>query len=90
MHGSVRINDWLNFYSFDAMGDVGFNRSFDMVEKGREDDIIKLLHDGMGILSVSLHIAWALTLALQTGVGAKAVHEHLEWSRKVLEQRIKV
>lgn len=88
--GPVRITNWLNFYSFDVMGDVGFNRSFGMLEKGKEDEIIKLLHDSMVPLSVGSHIPWALVLALRTSTGAKPLVDHLEWSRKVLEERIKV
>ncbi|XP_014551263.1 hypothetical protein COCVIDRAFT_42393 [Bipolaris victoriae FI3] len=87
--GPVRITNWLNFYSFDVMGDVGFNRSFGMLEKGKEDEIIKLLHDSMVPLSVGSHIPWALVLALRTSTGAKPLVDHLEWSRKVLEERIK-
>lgn len=89
-HGSVRINDWLNFYSFDVMGDVGFNRSFDMIDNGKEDALIKLLHESTGLLTVFSHVPWALNLVMRTSAGAKPLREHMEWSRKVLEQRMKV
>lgn len=88
--GPVRINKWLNFYSFDVMGDVAFSRSFGLIEKGEETDFIKLLHEGMDPLSVFAHLPWSLNLAVRAGAGAKALVEHTEWSRKVLEERIKV
>ncbi|EMD97546.1 hypothetical protein COCC4DRAFT_203974 [Bipolaris maydis ATCC 48331] len=87
--GPVRINKWLNFYSFDVMGDVAFSRSFGLIEKGEETDFIKLLHEGMDPLSVFAHLPWSLNLAVRAGAGAKALVEHTEWSRKVLEERIK-
>lgn len=88
--GPIRITNWINFYSFDVMGDVGFNRSFGMLDKGKEDDVIKLLHDSVESLSIGTHIPWSMVLALRTNTGAKPLAEHIQWSRKVLEDRIKV
>lgn len=87
---SVRITNWVNFYSFDVMGDVGFSRSFGMVEKGEEADVIKLLHASMSPLSVFGHINWGLNLATRTAAGAKALVEHIEWTSNVLAERSKV
>jgi cytochrome P450 len=87
---SVRITNWVNFYSFDVMGDVGFNRSFGMVEKGEEDETIKLLHEAMAPLSIFTHLPWALNLITCTAAGAKPLYDHINWTRKVLQQRMKV
>ncbi|USP73086.1 uncharacterized protein yc1106_00360 [Curvularia clavata] len=89
MHGPVRINKWLNFYSFDVMGDIGFNHNFGMVSKGKEAAPIKLLHDSTSLLTLFSHIPWALNLVMRIPICAKRLHEHMEWSRKVLEHRIK-
>ncbi|KAI4664778.1 uncharacterized protein J4E79_003076 [Alternaria viburni] len=86
---SVRITDWVNFYSFDVMGDVGFNRSFDMMEKGKEDPVIKLLHESHAPISVFAHISWAMRLIALTPVGSGPLFEHIAWSAKVLEERKK-
>ncbi|KAH7095576.1 cytochrome P450 [Paraphoma chrysanthemicola] len=87
---SVRITNWVNFYSFDVMGDVGFNRSFNMVEKGKEDPMIKLLHESMSPLSIFGHINWGLNLATRTPTGAKALLDHIDWTAKVLKERTKI
>lgn len=87
---SVRITNWVNFYSFDVMGDVGFSRSFGMVEKGEEDPMIKLLHESMSPLSIFGHINWGLNLATRTAAGAKALLDHIDWTSKVLKERTKV
>lgn len=87
---TVRITDWVNFYSFDVMGDIGFSRSFGMVERGEEADVIKLLHESMSPLSVFGHINWGLNLATRTTAGAKPLLEHIDWTAKVLGERIKV
>ncbi|RAR07325.1 cytochrome p450 [Stemphylium lycopersici] len=86
---SIRITDWLNFYSFDVMGDIGFNRSFGMVKNGKEDNMIKLLHDSQAAVSIFEHISWAMNLAGRIPAAAKPLTEHVHWSRKVLEQRAK-
>ncbi|KAF2129891.1 cytochrome P450 [Dothidotthia symphoricarpi CBS 119687] len=86
---SVRITNWANFYSFDVMGDVGFNRSYGMVEKGEEDASIKLLHESMEPLSVFGHANWALNLVSRTAVGSKKLLDHIEWTSKALTERVK-
>ena len=41
---AVRINNWVNYFSFDAIGDIAFSQSFGMVENGQETEIIQRLH----------------------------------------------
>ena len=84
---SVRITNWVNFYSFDVLGDIGFSRSFGMVEKGEEDDMIKLLHKSMEPVSVFAQIPWALNLITRTSAGAKPLVEHINWTLAVLKER---
>lgn len=87
---SVRITNWVNYYSFDVMGDVGFSRSFGMVEKGEEADVIKLLHKSMEPLSIFGHISWGLNLLTRTSAGAKALLDHIDWTANCLAERKKV
>lgn len=87
---SVRITDWTNYYSFDVMGDVGFNRSFGMVEKGEEARVIKLLHDSTSVFSILSHLSWAMNLLTRTTFGAKALVDHINWTQSVLLERKKV
>jgi cytochrome P450 family 628 len=89
-HPSVRISNWMNFYGFDVMGDVGFSRSFGMLERGEEDDIIKLLHASMEPASTFGHINWATTLALRSGLGVKDMLKHMQWTADALKERKKV
>lgn len=84
---SVRITNWVNFYSFDVMGDVGFSRSFGMVEKGEEADVIKLLHASMEPLSIFGHLTWGLNLITRTAAGAKDLLKHIDWTAMVLKER---
>jgi hypothetical protein len=61
-----------------------------MVEKGEEDEMIKLLHESMAPLSIFGHVNWGLNLATRTAAGAKALVDHIDWTSKVMEERAKV
>ncbi|KAH8724657.1 cytochrome P450 [Phaeosphaeriaceae sp. PMI808] len=87
---SVRITNWVNFYSFDVMGDIGFSRSFGMLEQGKEDPMIKLLHESALPLSIFGHLIWGLNLLTRTKTGAKAILDHMDWTTKVLNERAKI
>lgn len=87
---SVRISNWINYYSFDVMGDIGFSRSFGMVEKGQEDDQIKKLHQSMAPMSYLTHITWVEAIMLRTGFGAKDILDFMNWGSNVLRERKKV
>jgi cytochrome P450 len=85
----VRISDWVNFYSFDVMGDIGFSRSFGMLENGKEDKLITMVHKSMEPVSIFGHLIWLLNLMLRT-VGAPEILEHIAWTSKVLKERKKI
>ena len=86
-NSSVRVTNWVNFYSFDVMGDIGFSRSFGMLEKGEEDAMITLLHKSLEPMSVFGHIPWALNLVTWTSAGAKPLIEHTNWTAAILKER---
>jgi len=85
----VRISDWMTFFSFDAMGSIGFNRSFGMLERGNEDDFIKMMHRSMAPLAIFNQLSWALSLALRL-TGAPEIKEMIRWTHQVLKERKKV
>jgi cytochrome P450 family 628 len=86
----LRFDQWINFYSFDVMGDVGFSKSFDMLEKGREDRVIRKLHASMKPLGVFKDITWLMNLMLRLPILQKDLKEFMQWSADVLKERKKV
>ncbi|KAF2714110.1 cytochrome P450 [Pleomassaria siparia CBS 279.74] len=86
---SVPISEWVNFYSFDAMGDIGFNRTFGMMEKGKEDELITMLHASMAPLSIMGHVNWFGCLVLRT-IGSSDMMEFMGWTSKVLRERKRI
>jgi len=87
---TVRISSWLSFYSFDVMGDVGFNHHFGMLNKGEEDEIIKLMHQSMAPISIFGHVTWLIGVLLRTSVGAKDLLKFMGWTHDVLKRRKQV
>lgn len=86
---SLRLSEWINYYSFDVMGDIGFSRSFGMLEKGKEDELIKGLHKNMAGFSYFTQMVWILGLLLRTA-GAKDVMDFTNWAIEVLKERKQV
>lgn len=86
----LRWSDWVNFYSFDVMGDIGFSRSFGMLEKGKEDELIKKLHASMAPLGLFRDISWFTNLMLRMPILQKDLKDFMKWSSDVLKERKKV
>ncbi|ORY00895.1 cytochrome P450 [Clohesyomyces aquaticus] len=87
---SVRITDWLNWYSFDVMGDIGFSHDFGMVRGGKEDELITKLHKGMAGGSIFGHLTWMINLLVRPGVGIEDIVEFDSWAHDVLKRRHKI
>jgi hypothetical protein len=87
---TLRINEWVNFYSFDVMGDIGFSKSFGMLEKGKEDQLIKQLHASMVALGIFRNITWFTNLMLRLPIVQKDLKNFIQWSSDVLKERKKV
>jgi hypothetical protein len=87
---TLRINEWANFYSFDVMGDIGFSKSFGMLEKGKEDQLIKQLHASMVALGLFRNITWFTSLMLRLPILQKDLKNFMQWSSDVLKERKKV
>jgi cytochrome P450 len=86
---SVRVSNWIGFYAFDIMGDIGYNRSFDMLEKGKEDRMISLVHKSMAPVSVFSHIPWVIGLMTRTTIGAKDLLAFMKITQEILIERKK-
>ena len=87
---TVRISSWIGYFAFDFMGDIGYNRAFGMLESGKEDEMIALLHRGMAPMSVLTHIPWMLSLALRTNFAARDVVRLMTFVHDILVERKKV
>ncbi|KIW05638.1 uncharacterized protein PV09_03509 [Verruconis gallopava] len=86
---TIHINEWANFYSFDVMGDIGFSKSFGMLEKGEEDQLIKTLHASMVGLGLFRNITWVTSIMLRLPIIQKDLRNFMKWTSDVLKERKK-
>lgn len=87
---TLRFSDWVNFYSFDVMGDIAFSRSFGMLEKGEEAEVIKNLHGSMEGLGMFREILWFSNILSRLPYFQKTLRNFMKWAADVLKDRKKV
>ncbi|KAF2278282.1 cytochrome P450 [Westerdykella ornata] len=85
---SIRISNWVNFFSFDLMGDIGYSRSFHMLEKGEEDKWITLVHKSMGAMTFLNHLPYVMSTATRLGA-AKDILDFMAFTSETLRERKK-
>ncbi|KAJ9611707.1 hypothetical protein H2200_004891 [Cladophialophora chaetospira] len=84
----MNMAKWFNLYSFDVMGDLAFGASYGCLESGEMHWAIKILNDGMKMLSFQFP-NWVFRL-LTAIPGAAADHfRFLNYCSQQLEDRMK-
>lgn len=86
----VNVTHWLNFMSFDIMGDVGFGKGFGMLESGQKIDILRLLEDGMRGLGVGGSVPWLFMLLRRVPSIKRDYERFLNWCGEQMWEREKV
>jgi hypothetical protein len=61
----VNASRWLNFYSFDVMGDLAFGESFNLLKSGENHFALQLLQQGMKPVGILTPIPWILPILLK-------------------------
>ncbi|TFK37559.1 high nitrogen upregulated cytochrome P450 monooxygenase 2 [Crucibulum laeve] len=56
--GCVDIAQWLSFFSFDYMGDIGFGGGFNLMREGDHAGLWHSMETGMYLPSIVQHIPW--------------------------------
>jgi hypothetical protein len=84
---TVNVSRWFNYLSFDVMGDVGFGKSFGMLDKGEKVEVLKKLEDGQKGLGVFGVVPW-LFMILTKIPSIRQEHDvFVEWcSRQILDR----
>lgn len=71
----MNVAKWMNYYSFDVMGDLTFGKPFDMLKNGREHFAIELLNGGEHADQLlSGHV-----MTCSTGMAAAGSLGHVPW-----------
>lgn len=83
------MSKWFNFYSFDVMGDLGFNTSFHMLDSGETHWAIKLLNEGMDPIGAQLP-TWFFRLLIAIPGAAGDFWKFIKYCSDQLEARMQV
>jgi cytochrome P450 len=83
------MSKWFNLYSFDVMGDLGFGRSFNMLESGETHWAIKLLNEGMDPMGFGFP-PWFFRVLIEIPGLTKGYHQFIGFCSQQLENRMKM
>lgn len=88
--GVVNISKWISWYSFDAMGEITYGRSFGMLARRGEDGSDRMLdmtHAMMGSVGAWGHVPWAAFMK-EMFTGSVVMHlRFLEWAHELVVER---
>ncbi|KAJ4250142.1 hypothetical protein NW762_011953 [Fusarium torreyae] len=62
----LNLKQWINFYTFDIMGDLAFGKGFDMLVNGVEHEFLKLSHTSQTIMGILRRIVWLFPVVKAT------------------------
>ncbi|KAJ9640574.1 hypothetical protein H2204_003202 [Knufia peltigerae] len=87
---SVDASKWFNYYSFDAMGDLAFGKSFNMLTTGKEHFFLQLVHKGQSPVGVFTPTPWLTLLLKEIPFAMRTFHKFLNWCGLQVEERQKM
>ena len=83
------MSKWLNYYSFDVMGDLAWGQPYGMLESGQQHFAIKLLSEGMDPLALNFPPWFFRTLTAIPGLSA-GYFKLINFCNQQLDDRMKV
>jgi cytochrome P450 family 628 len=86
----INITKWFNFFVFDVMEDLAFNRNSNMVRNGEEAYIFKTIRENMFRIALFTHIPWLLPFLKRTPILNRNYLQFWNWIRDEIDERIKV
>jgi GTPase len=76
---AIDMSFWSNLFSFDVMGEVGFSRSFNMLDDEKEHKAIKGLHESMKFVGTMGHVPWLMQFLGSIPGMTGAYGDFVEW-----------
>lgn len=87
---TINASDWLNFYSFDVMGDLAFGKSFNMLRDGVNHYFLSSLHGSMKMVGALAHISWVIPILKLIPAVNSEDRQFWAWISGQVEERSKV
>ncbi|KAJ9415773.1 cytochrome P450 [Fusarium oxysporum] len=84
---TINASNWLNFYSFDVMGDLAFGKSFNMLRDGVNHYFLSSLHDSMKMVGALAHISWIIPILKLIPAVSAEDRKFWAWIESQVEER---
>ncbi|KIW10687.1 hypothetical protein PV08_11651 [Exophiala spinifera] len=84
------VSKWFNYYSFDAMGDLAFGKSFNMLTTGKEHFFLQLVHQGQSPLGVFSPTPWLALILKELPFAMRTFHKFIKWCGLQVDERQKM
>lgn len=86
----INMTTWLNYLSFDVMGDMAFGKSFDMLTSGQDAYLLKQVHYDMKMVGLFSHLTWLFPFFKRTpGINAEYLKQW-NWIDSQVQERAQV
>ncbi|OMP85179.1 Cytochrome P450 67 [Diplodia seriata] len=92
----IDMTEWVNFFSFDAMGRIAYNHDFGMLKNGVDtvsvegrSTSLKALHSAMKALGVLGPVPWLFRMIGQTGAGGE-ITAFFQWCHEAMHMKQRV
>ena len=86
----VNVTVFFEYFGFDVMGDVGYNKSFGMLESQKSHYAIETFKGGTIVLGTLSPIPWLIHTLFSLPFLAKGWEMYSTWAHEELQNRIKV
>lgn len=84
----VDVTQWMNFFVFDVMEDLAFNKSSNMLVNGEEAYVFKTIRADMWNIAFFAHLPWLLPFLKRIPVLNWNYLEFWNWIQKQIDERI--
>ena len=78
---------WLNYWSFDVMGDLAFGKSFGMLKTGKNHYAIDWLERSMFLLGLFSPIPWAMPVGAIAPLVGASFRRFIQWCNEQVDER---
>ncbi|KAH9834038.1 cytochrome P450 [Rhodofomes roseus] len=85
----VDMSIWLNFFTFDLMGDLVFGGPFDFLCNGDKDGMVRTIMDSLRLSSLTGHIPWSFKTLMKLPFLRSQTQGIGEFARQQVLRRLK-
>ncbi|KAF4502235.1 cytochrome P450 oxidoreductase [Fusarium agapanthi] len=85
---SVNVSKWFNFFAFDVMEDLAFNKNSHMLRDGKEAYIFKTIHDDLLNIALFAHLPWLLPFLKRIPVLNTGYLQFWNWTQNQINERV--